>query len=163
MAERTRITKLEKAGMNMGVINKNKQEIRILLLEDDDGDAKAVERAFQKADISNPITRALDGVEALEILRGENGKEKIQKPFIILADLNMPRMDGISFLKILRQDKSLKHAIVFMLTTSRKEEDKLAAYDANIAGYILKETAGSDFLQLIDMLNFYWRVVELPN
>ena len=135
----------------------------LLLVEDDDGDAKAVIRAFRKAKVANPVHRAVDGVEALEMLKGENGREALLPPYIILADINMPRMDGIKFVRELRADPNLKTAIVFMLTTSKSEEDKIKAYDLNVAGYIVKETAGRDFLKLVDMLGAYWRIVELPN
>ncbi|MCO6188301.1 response regulator [Rhizobium sp. L1K21] len=135
----------------------------LLLVEDDDGDAKAVIRAFRRAKVANPVHRAVDGVEALEILRGGNGREPLPAPFIILADINMPRMDGIKFVHELRADPQLKSSIVFMLTTSKSEEDKVKAYNLNVAGYIVKETAGRDFLKLVDMLGAYWRIVELPN
>jgi CheY-like chemotaxis protein len=138
------------------------RELHILLVEDDDGDAKAMERAFKRAKIANPLRRAIDGVHALEILRGENGEEKLAKPFLLLVDLNMPRMNGIQFLEELRNDPILKRTIVFVLTTSKREEDKLAAYDFNIAGYILKQTADDDILNLIDLIGCYWRIVELP-
>ena len=138
------------------------RELHILLVEDDDGDAKAMERAFKRAKIANPLRRAIDGVHALEILRGENGEEKLAKPFLLLVDLNMPRMNGIQLLEELRNDPILKRTIVFVLTTSKREEDKLAAYDFNIAGYILKQTADDDILNLIDLIGCYWRIVELP-
>jgi CheY-like chemotaxis protein len=138
------------------------RELHILLVEDDDGDAKAMERAFKRAKIANPLRRAIDGVHALEILRGENGEEKLAKPFLLLVDLNMPRMNGIQLLEELRNDPVLKRTIVFVLTTSKREEDKLAAYDFNIAGYILKQTADDDILNLIDLIGCYWRIVELP-
>jgi CheY-like chemotaxis protein len=136
--------------------------LNILLVEDDDGDAKAVQRAFQKAKIANPIIRAVDGVEALDMLRGTNGKAKPPSPFILLVDLNMPRMNGIQLVKILREDKDLRHSIAFILTTSRSDEDKFAAYDLNVAGYIVKSTAGQDFLNLVTLLDCYWRIVEMP-
>lgn len=136
--------------------------LNIFLVEDDDGDAKAVIRAFTKAKIANPIVRAYDGIEALEVLRGEGGHEKPRKPYILLLDLNMPRMDGIQFLKELRADPDLKKSIVFILTTSKNDQDKAEAYDLNVAGYIVKETAGTDFLNLIDLIDNYWRLVELP-
>jgi CheY-like chemotaxis protein len=134
----------------------------LLLVEDDDGDAKAIGRAFKSAKIANPVHRAVDGVEALEILRGTNGRAKLVAPFILLVDLNMPRMGGIQLVKALREDDVLRASIVFMLTTSKREEDKLAAYDLNIAGYIIKETAGRDFLDLVTMVDCYWRLVEMP-
>jgi CheY-like chemotaxis protein len=136
--------------------------ISILLVEDDDGDAKAVRRAFQKAKIANPIVRAVDGIEALEILHGTGGKEKMPRPYFLLVDLNMPRMNGIQLVKALREDANLHQSIVFILTTSKREEDKVAAYDHNVAGYIVKATAGQDFLNLVSLVDCYWRIVELP-
>lgn len=136
--------------------------LNIVLVEDDDGDAKAVKRAFHKAKISNTIIRAEDGIDALEMLRGENGKEKVPGPFILLVDLNMPRMNGIELVKEIRKDAKLKKSIIFILTTSKREEDMSAAYELNVTGYIVKETAGRDFLNLVDMIDSYWRIVELP-
>ena len=145
--------------METAITDSRKNAIKVLLVEDDDGDAKAIKRAFSKAKIANPIVRAIDGVEALELLRGNNA---ITKPFIMLVDLNMPRMDGISLIKEVRGDNKLKHAIIFVLTTSKKDEDKIAAYDLNVAGYILKERAGEDFLNITELLDAYWRIVEMP-
>lgn len=138
------------------------QTVSILLVEDDDVDAEAVERAFESKKISNPIRRARDGIEALQILRGSNGHEPISRPYIVLLDLKMPRMGGLGFLDELRLDDELRHSVVFVLTTSRAEQDMSAAYEKFIAGYIVKSRAGDGFHDLIGMLNFYWRVVELP-
>jgi CheY-like chemotaxis protein len=145
------------------VTNTSHQAVNILLVEDDDGDAKAVKRAFKKAKIANPIVRAEDGVEALEFLRGENGRELLVGPRILLVDLNMPRMNGIQLVKAIRDDPALKPMIVFFLTTSKREEDKAAAYDLNVAGYIVKQNAGLDFLNLVGLIDSYWRIVELPS
>jgi len=136
--------------------------LNILLVEDDDGDAKAVSRAFQKAKIANQILRAVDGIDALDMLRGTNGKEKIPSPYILLVDLNMPRMSGIQLIQAIREDTELNHTIAFILTTSKREEDKMDAYDLNVAGYIVKATAGQDFLNLVNLVDCYWRIVEIP-
>ncbi|MGB9152338.1 MAG: response regulator [Alphaproteobacteria bacterium] len=145
--------------LSTGFDNKS---LTILLVEDDDGDAKAVLRAFHKARIANTIMRAVDGMEALEMLKGENGKVKVPTPCLLLVDINMPRMNGIQLMKALREDKDLRHTIAFILTTSKRDEDKVAAYDLNVAGYILKSTAGEDFLNLVNMVDSFWRVVEMP-
>ncbi len=147
--------------MNM-IATANSRPLNILLVEDDDGDAKAVQRAFQKAKIANPILRAVDGLEALDILKGASGKAKLPPPYMLLVDLNMPRMSGIQFVKALREDEELRHSIAFILTTSKREEDKIAAYDLNVAGYIVKATAGQDFLNLVSLVDCYWRIVEMP-
>lgn len=137
--------------------------VTILLVDDDDGDAKAVRRAFSKAKIANPIERAQDGVEALDMLRGDNGRTAIRSPFLLLVDLNMPRMNGIDLVRALRNDAQLRRTIVFLLTTSKSEEDIAAAYDLNVAGYIVKQNAGADFLNLVGMIDTYWKIVELPS
>jgi CheY-like chemotaxis protein len=136
--------------------------LNIVLVEDDDGDAKAVQRAFRKAGVANLLLRAVDGVEVIDMLRGANGREKTPSPYILLVDLNLPKMNGIQLVKTLREDEELKHSIVFVLTTSKRDEDKVAAYDLNVAGYILKETAGQDFLNLVNLVDCYWRIVEMP-
>jgi CheY-like chemotaxis protein len=136
--------------------------VSILLVEDDDGDAKAMERAFRRAKIANPLHRAIDGYDALDLLRGEHGKQKLPQPYLLLVDLNMPRMNGIQLLEELRRDPVLKRTIAFVLTTSKREEDKLAAYNLNIAGYILKQTADEDLLRLVELIDCYWRIVEMP-
>ena len=135
--------------------------LSLFLIEDDDGDAKAVQRAFSKARIANPIVRAMDGVDALDILRGENGRQKLESPHLLLVDINMPRMNGIELIRTLREDAEFKRLVIFVLTTSKRDEDMIAAYDLSIAGYILKQKAGEDFLQLVEMMDHYWRIVEL--
>ncbi|UWQ49105.1 response regulator [Leisingera caerulea] len=137
-------------------------DLKVLLAEDDDGDAKAVLRAFRKARVANGITRAVDGVEALDYLRGTGGKERIKAPFVLLADINMPRMNGIELVREMREDPELSSTVVFFLTTSSHDQDIDAAYGLNAAGYIVKETAGRDFLQLVGMIGRYWRIVEFP-
>jgi CheY-like chemotaxis protein len=146
--------------MNMTLLDR--KPLNILLVEDDDGDAKGVRRAFDKVKIANPMRRAVDGIEALDILRGANGNEKLCSPYLLLVDLNMPRMNGIKLVKALRDDDELKRSVVFVLTTSKSQEDEMAAYDLNVAGYIVKETAGHDFLSLVSLMDCYWRIVELP-
>jgi CheY-like chemotaxis protein len=147
--------------MNM-IATQSSKTLNILLVEDDDGDAKALQRAFQKAKIANRIVRAADGIEALDMLKGTNSKQKMVSPCILLVDLNMPRMNGIQLVQALREESDLRHCIVFILTTSKRDEDKVAAYDLNVAGYILKATAGQDFLNLVSLVDCYWRIVEMP-
>jgi len=136
--------------------------INILLVEDDEVDAEAVVRAFRRQKIANPLTIVRDGLEALEALRGEAGHPKLSYPYIILLDINMPRMNGIEFLQALRNDTGLKQSVVFVLTTSNRDEDKMSAYDQQVAGYLLKSRTGTDFDDLISLLSYYQEVVEFP-
>lgn len=139
------------------------QVVNILLVDDDTIDVKAVQRAFKKAKIANPLYVASDGIEGLARLRGEDGLEAIPRPYIIILDLNMPRMDGLEFLAKLREDPDHHDAIVFVLTTSQADEDRAASYDKNVAGYIVKSNVGEGFLNLTAMLDRYWQVVCLPS
>ncbi len=138
------------------------ESVNILLVEDDDIDVMGLKRAFRKLDINNPILCARDGVEALAMLRGEEGFAAVERPYIVLLDINMPRMNGIEFLRQLRADEQLRDSIVFVVTTSRAEEDKAKAYALNVAGYIVKANQLDGFLGWVAMLRDYWTVVELP-
>ncbi len=133
--------------------------LNIQLVEDDDVDVMNVRRAFQKHHIANPLFVAGNGVEALERLRsGEIPRGRR----IVLLDLNMPRMNGIEFLRELRQDPELKSTTVVVLTTSNDERDKVDAYDLNVAGYLLKPVTFSNFCEVMAALNKYWTLVEMP-
>lgn len=136
--------------------------VTILLVEDDLIDAEAIKRAFVKARIVNPLMILSDGLEALECLRGIGETPPPPRPYLILLDLNMPRMNGIEFLEELRKDEDLHDNVVFVLTTSEDDRDKLAAYEKHVAGYMVKANAGEDFMKLIGMLDHYWRIVEMP-
>jgi CheY-like chemotaxis protein len=139
----------------------NHGTVTVLLVEDNAIDREAVQRAFAKHRIANPLVEARDGIEALERLRGRPG-ERVEKPYVVLVDLNMPRMNGIELIRELRQDPQLRDSIVFVLTTSRSDEDRVASYDLNVAGYIVKSDVGAGFIRLIELLDHYWRIVELP-
>lgn len=143
----------------MAVADTETQPVTILLIDDDDVDAMGLERAMRKLKIRNPVVRARDGLEGLALLRDEKA---IQRPYQILLDLNMPRMSGIEMLKELRQDPLLSSSVVFVLTTSHDEHDKLAAYEEHVAGYIVKKNVGDGYTRVMEMLDHYWRVVELP-
>ncbi|MCB0211393.1 MAG: response regulator [Anaerolineae bacterium] len=137
--------------------------LHILLVEDDEVDAEAVVRAFRDKHINNPLTIVTNGIEALQVLRGENNKVPISLPYLILLDLNLPKMNGIEFLDHIRQDDKLKHSIIFVLTTSDRESDKWAAYKHNVAGYMVKSKAGKNFVNVTKLLETYWRTVEFPS
>lgn len=140
-----------------------REEVVFVIVEDDDVDVMVLKRSFLRLKIANPIVIARDGIEALDILRGENGKDRLAMPYILLIDLNMPRMNGIEFLETIRQDPILRRTVAFVLTTSKDERDKLKAYDNHIAGYIVKnEDCANLCFEALKMLDQYWRVVELP-
>ena len=133
--------------------------LNILLVEDDQVDVMNVKRAFEKNKILNPLYIAGDGLEALAMLRA--GKVPADRR-IILLDLNMPRMNGIEFLRELRADPELRSSPVIVLTTSNAEKDRIDAYQLNVSGYLLKPVTFSNFVEVTAALNKYWTLVELP-
>ncbi len=135
------------------------QDATILLVEDDEIDIELVERAFRSARIATPIVNAKNGEEALQLLRSEG---KVTRPYTILLDLNLPKMNGFEFLDALREDEHLANSVVFVLTTSNADGDKRAAYEKQVAGYILKTNVGKKCAKLVSLLEHYWKVVELP-
>ena len=144
-------------------MNQDYDEVSILLVEDDDIDAKSVERGLRRLNLANPLHRAKNGQEALDILRGTASNQgKFNRPYIILLDLNMPVMGGLEFLRCIRDDEELADAVVFVLTTSSADEDRVAAYKEHVAGYIVKSGVKGGFSQVVEMLDHYWRVVLLP-
>ena len=145
---------------------KNMEEriINILLVEDDEVDVMNVKRAFKKYKITNPLYLAGNGLEALDMLRSQDGKPP-QVPAnrrLILLDLNMPKMNGLEFLHALREDKNLKRTPVIVLTTSDEDKDRIEAYNLNVAGYILKPVTFTNFAEVMVALNKYWTLCEMP-
>ena len=113
-------------------MSKPYKEASILLIDDDDVDAMGVERALKKLRLANPFVRARDGIEGLEIMRSG----AISSPYLLLLDLNMPRMNGIEMLRELRADPNLSSTVVFVLTTSDDDQDKVAAYSEQIGSVV---------------------------
>ncbi|GGM09291.1 response regulator [Pseudooceanicola nanhaiensis] len=140
--------------------SRSQATLDIILVEDDDADAKAVHRALEKSQVAKPAARLTDGVEALAYLRGETGTPPSH--YVLLVDLNMPRMNGLELLAEIRRDSRLHGAVAFLLTTSADFGDIAAAYEQNVAGYIVKENAGTGFADLVGTLDHYRRLVELP-
>lgn len=137
----------------------DKKEVTILLVEDDDVDAQGIIRSFKKRKIANKIIRAKDGRDALEML--QNGE--VSQPNIILLDLQMPRMNGLEFLAKIRENDLFKSNVVFVLTTSKSDQDIAASYKQFVAGYFVKDDVGSNFSEMIDMLEGYWKIAYLPS
>ncbi|MBH8560839.1 response regulator [Nostoc sp. CENA67] len=138
--------------------------INILLVEDDAVDVMNVKRAFKKVNITNPIYHADNGVEALKMLRGHNSQPPNvpNERRLILLDLNMPKMGGIEFLQELRRDPKLKATAVVVMTTSNQDQDRVEAYNLNVAGYILKPVTFTSFVEIMATLNKYWILCEIP-
>ena len=133
--------------------------LNLVLVEDDEIDVMNVRRALERAHVTNPLFIANNGLEALQLLRTN---EVPRDRRLVLLDLNMPKMNGIEFLRELRKDPELRSTPVVVLTTSDDERDKIQAYDLNIAGYLLKPVTFVNFVDVMAALNKYWALVELP-
>jgi CheY-like chemotaxis protein len=131
----------------------------VLLVEDDYVDAMTIRRALKDLNVENPLVHTLNGEEALNHLRTEIDNS----PCIILLDLNMPKMNGIEFLKIIRADEKLKGTPVVVFTTSRDTQDKYETFALNIAGYIVKPSDYKKFVEAIKTVQLYWTTSELPD
>lgn len=130
----------------------------VLVLEDDIVDAMTIRRALRENEIFNEVIIKKDGEEALKYLRDASN----ERPAIILLDLNMPRMNGVEFLKILRNDERLLTIPVVVLTTSRSEQDKIDTFKLGIAGYMIKSVNYHEFVGIIKTIKNYWEISEFP-
>lgn len=135
----------------------------ILHIEDDQVDQMVVKRFLNKMSVISTIHHAANGAEALDLLRGENGKTKLDPmPDVVLADINMPLINGIEFLQEIRKDEHLRHLMVFMITTSSDTDDIRNAYNQNIAGYIIKPVDLNEFEKLFKTLEDYFKICVFP-
>ncbi len=135
-----------------------KSPINLFVVEDDDIDFANIIRCLKRRNINNKVIRASDGQQALDMLDAGD----VEWPFIILLDIQMPRLTGIEMLAKLRNHAHYANAVVFVFTTSEDEKDIEASYQSGIAGYFLKDYSGDDFFRLADLLKHYWQIVHLP-
>jgi CheY-like chemotaxis protein len=132
------------------------RELKILLIEDDTIELMKLNRAMLSLNMNHEVTEANNGEDALELLL----KEKYY-PDIILLDLNMPKINGIEFLEILKNNESIKFIPTIILTTSSNEKDLLACFNLGISGYILKPLKYDEYIEKINLLLSYWSANEL--
>ena len=137
----------------------DERALNILLVDDDEVDVMTVKRAFQKANITNKLFVASNGLEALEMLRGGVIPQSRR---LVLLDLNMPKMNGLEFLREVRSDPALAMLTVVVLTTSNEDRDRVDAFQLNVAGYLLKPVTFHTFAEVMATLNKYWTLMEMP-
>ena len=130
----------------------------ILLIEDDEIDILNIKRALKANNLSNNLQIAHNGIEGLELIQDSS----IPDPKVILLDINMPKMNGIEFLRELRKLERFKQIPVFIMTTSNDDNDKYDAYNLNVAGYILKPLSFEKFVEAVKKLSDYWEIIEFP-
>ena len=132
------------------------ENVTLFVVEDDDIDFMTIERSFAQMRIANPLLRAFDGYEALTMMKNL----QVPPPFIVLLDLQMPKMSGLEFLHEVRSSPEISDAIIFILTSSSDEKDIMESYQHNVAGYFVKDEVGKDFLDIVSLLNGYWRIAH---
>ncbi|MBF0460350.1 MAG: response regulator [Magnetococcales bacterium] len=130
----------------------------ILLLEDDRVDAMTVKRALKVIHVNNPVAVVGNGEEGVAWLQDPQNEQ----PCIILLDLNMPRMNGIEFLNVIKQEERLRTIPVVVLTTSKDELDRARSFGLGVAGYMVKPVDYLQFVEVIRTINLYWTLSELP-
>jgi CheY-like chemotaxis protein len=136
--------------------------VNLLVVEDNAFDLRMLERAMRSSGFEMPMRVASNGLEALDILRGTGEHEGLPRPNLVLLDLNMPKMDGHTFLSHLRHDDILQDLVVFVHTTSEAKNDIRRAYSQHVAGYIVKEGRLDSSVEDLQMLVNYTRRVTLP-
>jgi len=130
--------------------------LNILLIEDDTIEAMKFNRTISSLKLEHNVTEANNGEDALKILQ-----KKDELPDIILLDLNMPKINGVEFLNILKNDDTLRHIPTVILTTSNNQKDLLECYKIGIAGYVLKPLKYETYVSKIEKLLAYWSINEL--
>jgi CheY-like chemotaxis protein len=131
----------------------------VLLVEDDNIDAMTVKRAFEDLNIKNPLVHKKSGEEALAYLWTKEGRETS----VMLLDLNMPKMNGVEFLKIVKGDDELKRIPVVAMTISQKHQDVIESFNLGVAGYMNKGADYKGFVETIRAIILYWTLNKLPN
>lgn len=138
------------------------QQVQIILIDDDEVDVEAVARLLRKHRLPYDLVTFSNGSDAKNALAGSFGQDLAKRPYLILLDLNMPRMNGIELLDWLRTQPHLCRSIVFAFTTSEAQQDCKAAYDRQVAGYLVKSHLGSGYAALARMLDTYSQTVLFP-
>jgi len=130
----------------------------ILLVEDDQVDKMTVVRALKEIHVTNPLVHRENGEEAVHYLQDPAS----EKPCIVLLDLNMPIMNGLEFLKAVKNDDKLKRIPIVVLTTSEEQQDKINSFDLGVAGYMAKPVDYRQFVEVMRSIDAYWTISEMP-
>ena len=130
----------------------------IFLVEDDEVDRLTVERALADLRVRNDLHFAHDGVDALAYLHDKAR----DRPALVLLDINMPRMNGIELLRVMKADEQMRRIPVVMLTTSAEDKDRLESFDLSVAGFMIKPVDYAQFVEVVRAIHLYWSLCELP-
>lgn len=139
------------------------QEVKILLIEDSDGDILLITQALKKAQVTNGVTVIKDGDKALQYLRKEGNYQDVETPDMVLLDINLPKVDGMEVLAEIKNDPLLMSIPVVMLTTSESEKDIINSYNNHANCYIVKPVNFQKFIDVVQLIKEFWiSVVKLP-
>jgi chemotaxis family two-component system response regulator Rcp1 len=137
--------------------------VEILLVEDNPGDVRLTQEALKESKVTNNLSVAEDGVEALAFLKREGKYADVPRPDLLLLDLNLPKKDGRELLEEIKADENLRRIPVVVLTTSKAEEDILRMYDQHANCYITKPIDFDQFIDVIKSIEDFWlTIVKLP-
>jgi len=140
----------------------NLQKITILLVEDNESDARLIKEFLKEVNLNNELSIATDGIEALNYLH-THCKPVDDCPSLVILDLNLPRMGGHEVLDAMKKDNELKRIPVIILTTSTDEEDINKSYEGLASSYISKPVDFNEFEKIINsIINFWFNTAELP-
>ena len=141
----------------------NGRLVEILLVEDNPGDVRLTKEAMKEGKIRNNLSVAIDGVEAMAFLRREGKFADAPRPDVVLLDLNLPKKDGRSVLKEIKEDPNLRRIPVVILTSSKAEEDVLNSYDLHANCYVTKPGDLEQFIEVVKSVEDFWfQIVKLP-
>lgn len=141
------------------------KNIVVLMAEDNEHDIVAIKRAWKKNAISNPLYIVNDGEECLEFLyrRGRySSSDTAPRPGLLLLDINMPKMDGLTVLKHIRADPQFRNMHIVILTTSKADNDLVQGYELGANAYIVKPVGFENFAAVVNRINLFWAIVETP-
>lgn len=139
------------------------EAVDILLVEDNPGDVRLTQEAFESGNIRNDLHVVMDGQEALDFLHRQGDHEDAPRPELVLLDLNLPKVDGIEVLEDIKTDPSLKTIPVIVLTGSEAEEDIAKSYQRHTNAYLTKPIEPEAFIEVVGAFEQFWfTVVNLP-
>jgi len=141
----------------------NTEPIKILMVEDNPGDARLAEEALKDSKINNSLYHVEDGVEAMQFLRRQAEYSDAPQPDLVLLDLNLPRKDGREVLAEIKEDPKLKLVPVVVMTTSEAERDLVKSYDLHANAYVVKPIDLERFIEVVQSIEVFWfTIVKLP-
>ena len=140
------------------------QPVQIVMVEDDSGHARLIEKNIRRAGVNNPIAPFTNGGDAVRFLFGADGSgfENKGKPLLVLLDLNLPDMTGVDILQRIKTNEHLKRIPVVVLTTTDDATEIQRCYDLGCNVYITKPVNYENFANAIRQLGLFFSVIQVP-